>query len=64
MDGSLMASRRRDPAYSQVSVYVPKELAVDFKVACTRAGINQSEAMEEAISLWIQKQSAESQSDE
>lgn len=57
MDEELMAaSRRADPGFSQVSGYVPKELALDFKVACTRAELSQSEALEQALALWIQQQ--------
>jgi len=57
VDEDLMAaSRRADPDYSQVSGYVPKKLALEFKVACTRAELSQSEALEQAIALWIERQ--------
>lgn len=49
----MAASRRADPGFTQVSGYVPKKLALDFKVAFTRAEKNQSEALEAAIALWI-----------
>lgn len=54
----MAASRRADPDFTQVSGYVPKKLALDFKVAFTRAEINQSEALEAAIALWVQQQEA------
>ncbi len=52
----MAASRRADPNFTQVSGYVPKPLALDFKVAYTRAEINQSEALEQAIALWLAQQ--------
>jgi hypothetical protein len=52
----MAASRRADPNYVQISGHVPKNLALDFKVAMTRAEVNQSEAMEAAIALWVQQQ--------
>lgn len=59
MDERLMAaSRRADPGFSQVSGYVKKDLALEFKVACTRAEVSQSEALEAAIALWLQQQNS------
>ncbi|MBD2115244.1 MULTISPECIES: hypothetical protein [Cyanophyceae] len=52
----MAASRRADPNYVQISGHVPKPLALEFKLAFTRAEINQSEAMEAAIALWVQQQ--------
>jgi hypothetical protein len=52
----MAASRRADPNYVQISGHVPKALALDFKVAMTRAEVNQSEAMEQALSLWVAQQ--------
>lgn len=52
----MAASRRADPNYVQISGHVPKSLALDFKVAMTRAEVNQSEALEQAIALWVQQQ--------
>jgi hypothetical protein len=52
----MAASRRADPNYVQISGHVPKALALEFKLAFTRAEINQSEAMEAAIALWVQQQ--------
>lgn len=53
---TMAASRRADPDYVQISGHVPKALALEFKIAFTRAEINQSEAMEAALALWVQHQ--------
>lgn len=53
----MAASRRADPNFVQISGHVPKALALEFKLAFTRAEINQSEALEAAISLWVNSQS-------
>jgi len=53
---AMAASRRADPDYVQISGHVPKTLALEFKLAFTRAEINQSEAMEAALALWVQQQ--------
>jgi len=50
-----LVTKRDDPNYAQVSGYVPKELALRFKILCTSEEMNQSEALEEALALWIQK---------
>lgn len=52
---SDLVTKRDDPNYAQVSGYVPKELALRFKVLCTSEEVSQSEALEEALTLWIQK---------
>lgn len=52
----MAASRRADPNFVQISGHVPKALALEFKLAFTRAEINQSEALEAAISLWVDSQ--------
>jgi hypothetical protein len=52
---STLATKRDDPNYSQVSGYIPKEIALRFKVACTEQEITQSEALEEAVLLWLEK---------
>ncbi len=50
----LMAGGKRDdPNYAQVSGYVPKKLALEFKIACTADEISQSEALEQAMTLWL-----------
>ena len=52
---SDLVTKRDDPNYAQVSGYVPKELALRFKVLCTSEEMSQSEALEEAIALWMQR---------
>ncbi len=50
-----MVTKRDDPNYAQVSGYVPKDLARRFKIACTSKEISQSEALEEALDQWLEK---------
>ncbi len=56
LDKTDVATKRDDPNYSQVSGYRPKAKALKFKVACTALQITQSDALDEAISLWLEKQ--------
>jgi hypothetical protein len=49
-----VVNKRDDPNYSQVSGYVPKDLARSFRIACTSKEINQSEALEEALKKWLE----------
>ena len=51
----LVVTKRDDPNYSQVSGYVPKDLARRFRIACTSKEISQSEALEEALEQWLDK---------
>lgn len=55
MNGSdlMAASRRADPDFAQVSGYVRKDLALRFKATCTMEEVSQSEALEEAVELWL-----------
>lgn len=50
-----VATKRSDPNYSQVSGYVPKELALRFRVACTAKEKSQSEVLEKALILWLEQ---------
>lgn len=52
----MAASRRADPDYGQISGLIPKALITEFKVAIARADMNQSEALEAAVSLWVSSQ--------
>ena len=54
-NGLLVARRRDDPNYAQVSGYINKELAMRFKVACTVTEVSQTDALEEAVRLWLEK---------
>jgi hypothetical protein len=51
-----VATKRDDPDFAQVSGYIPKVKALRFKVTCTALQTSQSEALDEAISLWLEKQ--------
>lgn len=55
MRDAMAASRRADPGYAQVSGYVQKEIALQFKAQCTMLETSQSEAIEEALKLWLEK---------
>jgi hypothetical protein len=48
-----MASKRADPNYQQVSGHIQKNMATEFKIACTRRGVSHSAGLEEAIALWL-----------
>ncbi len=48
-------SRRQDPNFAQISGYINKNLAIQFKIACTATEISQTDALEEAVALWLEK---------
>jgi hypothetical protein len=50
-----VASKRDDPNYQQVSGHIPKEMATEFKVACTRREVSHSDGLEQAIALWLHR---------
>lgn len=50
----LMATRRKDPDYEQVSGYVHKDLALKFRIICMTERLTQSEALEQALKLWTE----------
>lgn len=50
-----VVTKRDDPNYSQVSGYVPKDLARRFRIACSSEEISQSEALEKALEQWLEK---------
>ena len=50
-----MVDRRRSPDFSQITGYIPKPLATDFRVACTRLEVAQSDVIEELIRKWLQE---------
>lgn len=52
----LVVTKRDDPNFSQVSGYVPKDLARRFKIACASKEISQSEALEEALEKWLDQE--------
>ncbi|BAY34954.1 hypothetical protein NIES2107_68640 (plasmid) [Nostoc carneum NIES-2107] len=50
-----MTDRRRSDDYKQISGYIPRDLALEFKSICARLGISQSDAIEEMTQEWITK---------
>jgi hypothetical protein len=50
---TLAANKREDKNYRQLCGYIPKDLALKFKLAHTAVEIDQSEAIEAAIRLWV-----------
>jgi hypothetical protein len=50
---SMAGGKRDDPNYLQVSGYVPRDLGLQFKANCMLQEVSQSEALEEAIQLWL-----------
>lgn len=57
----MPGGKRDDPNYSQVSGYIPKELALEFRIACTSGEVTQSDALEEAIKLWLANNASKKQ---
>ncbi|MCU0552115.1 MAG: hypothetical protein MUC48_22495 [Leptolyngbya sp. Prado105] len=55
MYDDMAAVRRNDPNFAQVSGYIPKEMALQFKIACTAKEISMTEGLEQAVSLWLEK---------
>ncbi|RMF70127.1 MAG: hypothetical protein D6742_01035 [Cyanobacteria bacterium J069] len=53
---SMAGGKRDDPGYSQVSGYIPKDLALKFKIACTSSEVTQSDALEQAVRAWLELQ--------
>ena len=53
----MAVNRRADPNFVQVSGYVPKEIALKFKAQCMMLETSQSEALEQAIQFWLEKNS-------
>ena len=53
-DNLLMATKRNDPDYEQVSGYIHKDLALKFRILCTTERQTQSDLLEEALNLLIE----------
>lgn len=49
----VAGGKREDPKYAQVSGFVPKDLALKFKVTCTMQETTHSESIEAALRLWL-----------
>ena len=50
----MAGGKREDPNYSQVSGFIPKELALQFRVVCTMQETTQSDALEQAVRFWVE----------
>ncbi|MBW4635782.1 MAG: hypothetical protein KME30_29055 [Iphinoe sp. HA4291-MV1] len=48
--------KRNNPKYSQMLVYVSKELSVKFKTLLASKELEQSEVVEQLIERWIEEQ--------
>src|SRR4028118_384308 len=55
----LMATKRNDPDYEQVSGYVHKDIALKFRIFCMTERLTQSDALEQALSFWIESKNSE-----
>lgn len=55
-----MVDRRRSKDFSQVTGYIAKELAIEFKVACTRDSVSQSDVLEMLVKEWLEKREKKS----
>jgi hypothetical protein len=51
--GNKRDNKRVNPNYRQISGYVPLEATRRFKSAYAAEGLDQNEAVEEAILLWL-----------
>ena len=56
---SMAGGKRDDPKYAQVSGFIPKDLALQFKATCMLQETTQSEALENAVRLWLAQVQAE-----
>lgn len=56
-----VASKRDDPNYQQISGHIPREMATDFKIACTKKGVSHSDGLSQAISLWLAQSTPDKQ---
>ena len=52
----MPVSKKNDPNYEEVRGHVPKSLARKFKGICVVQGFDYSEALEQALDLWVQHQ--------
>jgi hypothetical protein len=55
MHDDMAVVRRNDPNFAQVSGYLPKPMALRFKIACTAKEISMTEGLEQAVSLWLEE---------
>ncbi len=48
-----LVDKRRSSDYVQVTGYIPKDLAIRFKLACTAKDVDRTTGIEEALNLWL-----------
>ncbi len=51
-----VVTKRGNPNFQQISGHIPTQQAKDFKIACTIRSISHSEALEQAIAMWLKNQ--------
>ncbi|MCC5622947.1 hypothetical protein LC574_17170 [Nostoc sp. CHAB 5715] len=51
----MSLSTSRNSEYAQISGYIPKELALKFRVTCKAEEVEISEVLEQLISEWLKK---------
>jgi len=55
--GKTTAARRGNPAFRQFSAYIPFELYRMLKVRLAERDLDLSQAVEQAVSDWVEKES-------
>jgi hypothetical protein len=51
----LMVDRRQSPNYRQISGHIPINMYKKFKSVCALRDVSQSEALEQAINIWMER---------
>jgi hypothetical protein len=54
-----MVDRRKNPDYRQVSGHIPMNMYRKFKSICALRDVSQSEALEQAINVWMEGEQEE-----
>ncbi|MDJ1169681.1 hypothetical protein PMG71_09605 [Roseofilum sp. BLCC_M154] len=57
-------ARRNNPDYPQVCGRVHRSVVEEMKIECIRSGINQSEALEKALRLWLSVENSRKKEEE
>jgi hypothetical protein len=55
----LMVDRRQSPNYRQISGHIPIDMYRKFKSVCALRDVSQSEALEQAINIWMEQEEEE-----
>ncbi|WP_051469885.1 GIY-YIG nuclease family protein [Fischerella sp. PCC 9605] len=59
IESKLLKSKRQDPNYTKVTADIEKEIASKTRAICALTGISLSDAVNEALKLWIEKKKAD-----